>query len=278
MLGIAAHTGGWPMPEGGAQAITDALVSYLTSLGVEVVTGWPVSSLADLPPSPLVLLDTAPAEAVRILGHHMAPLRRVQLGRFRHGLGVFKVDYALSEPVPWAAQEVSRAGTVHVGGTLAEIAAAEDEVTRGRHASRPFVLVVQPTLFDSTRAPAGRHTLWAYCHVPNGSAVDMTTPIEHQIERFAPGFGDIVLARHTTDTAQMQASNRNHVGGDISGGANDGLQLLFRPRLALDPYFLGAGDGRTVYLCSASTPPGGGVHGMCGYHAARLALRRLRPR
>lgn len=275
VLGTAAHAGGWPMPEGGAQAISDALASYLTSLGADLVTGQTVSSLADLPPAPLVLLDTTPAEALRILSFRLPFVRRAQLGSFRPGPGLFKIDYALSEPVPWTAKEVSRAGTVHVGGTIDEVAAAEEEVSRGRHPQRPFLLVVQHTLFDPTRAPAGRHTLWAYCHVPNGSTADMTEPMEDQIERFAPGFRDVVLARHTTNPAQLEAYNRNYLGGDISGGANDGLQLFLRPRLALDPYFVADEGGRRVYLCSSSTPPGGGVHGMCGFHAARLALHRL---
>jgi phytoene dehydrogenase-like protein len=274
MIG-AGHGGGWPMPRGGAQALSDALASYCAAHGATLRTGQSVSSLRDLPPAPVVLLDTSPADALRILGYRLSPLRRLQLGSFRPGPGVFKVDYALSEPVPWAAPEVHRAGTVHVGGTIDEIQAAEQEVAAGRHPERPFLLVVQHTRFDAGRAPAGQHTLWTYCHVPNGSTVDMTKAMEDQIERFAPGFRDVIIARHTTNPAELERYNRNYLGGDIAGGANDGLQLFLRPRLALDPYFVDERQGRRIYLCSASTPPGGGVHGMCGFHAARVALRHL---
>jgi phytoene dehydrogenase-like protein len=274
MIG-AGHAGGWPMPRGGAQALSDALASYGAASGVTFRTGERVSSLRDLPPAPVVLLDTSPADALRIVDHRLPALRRFQLSSFRRGPGAFKVDYALSEPVPWAAPEAHRAGTVHVGGTIDEIQAAEKEVDAGGHPDRPFLLAVQHSRFDPTRAPAGGHTLWTYCHVPNGSTVDMTKPMEDQLERFAPGFRDIVVARHTTSPADLERYNPNYVGGDIAGGANDGLQLFLRPRLGLNPYFVDERDGRRVYLCSASTPPGGGVHGMCGFHAARLALRRL---
>ena len=274
MIG-AGHTGGWPMPRGGAQALSDALTGYSASGGAEFVTNHPVSALRDLPPAPVVLLDTTPREALRILSYRLPFLRRTQLGSFRPGPGVFKIDYALSEPVPWAAGEVAAAGTVHVGGTIDEIAAGERDVAAGRHPDRPFLLAVQPSRFDPTRAPAGAHTLWTYCHVPNGSTVDMTKAMEDQLERFAPGFRDIVLARHVTSPADLETYNRNYIGGDIAGGANDGLQLFLRPRLALNPYYVDERAGRRVYLCSASTPPGGGVHGMCGFHAARLALRHL---
>jgi phytoene dehydrogenase-like protein len=274
MIG-AGHAGGWPMPRSGAQALSDALVSYCTSNGVTFWTGRPVSSLRDLPPAPVVLLDTSPSEALRILTYKVPALRRVQLGSFRPGPAVFKVDYALSEPVPWAAPEAHRAGTVHVGGSIDEIQAGEKEVGAGRHPERPFLLAVQHTRFDPTRAPAGQHTLWAYCHVPNGSTVDMTKAMEAQIERFAPGFGDVIVARQTTNPAELERYNRNYIGGDIAGGANDGLQLFARPRLGLNPYFVDDRDGRRIYLCSASTPPGGGVHGMCGFHAARIALRHV---
>jgi phytoene dehydrogenase-like protein len=274
MIG-SGQAGGWPMPRGGAQALSDALASYCAAHGAILRTGERVSSLRDLPAAPVVLLDTSPADALRILSYRTSALRRYQLGSFRPGPAVFKVDYALSEPVPWAAPEAQRAGTVHVGGTIDEIQAAEQEVDAGRHPDRPFLLTVQHTRFDPSRAPEGRHTLWAYCHVPNGSTVDMTKALEAQIERFAPGFGDVIVARHTTNPAELERYNRNYVGGDIAGGANDGLQLFLRPRLGLDPYFVAERDGRRVYLCSASTPPGGGVHGMCGFHAARLALRHL---
>ncbi|MDP8969156.1 MAG: NAD(P)/FAD-dependent oxidoreductase [Actinomycetota bacterium] len=275
MLGLAAHTGGWPMPRGGARALAEALVSYARTLGTEFETGVTVSSLSDLPPARLVLLDTTPHEAMRIVGYRLPVVRRAQLGSFRHGPGVFKLDYALSGPVPWEAEGVERAGTVHVGGDIDEIAGSEEQVARGQHPQRPFLLAAQPTRFDPSRAPEGMHTLWAYAHVPNGSNVDMTDRMEAQIERFAPGFRDLIVARHAMTPADVETYNRNNVGGDISGGANDGLQLFLRPRLGLDPYFVQERAGRTVFLCSSSTPPGGGVHGMCGYHAARLALRRL---
>jgi phytoene dehydrogenase-like protein len=274
MIG-AGQAGGWPMPRGGAQALSDALASYCAASGVMFRTGERVSSLRDLPAAPVVLLDTSPAEALHIVSYRLSPLRRFQLGSFRPGPGAFKVDYALSEPVPWAAPEAQRAGTVHVGGTIDEIQAAEQDVDAGRHPDRPFLLAVQHSRFDPTRAPDGRHTLWTYTHVPNGSTVDMTKAMEDQLERFAPGFRDVIAARHTTSPADLERYNPNYVGGDIAGGANDGLQLFARPRLALNPYFVDERRGRRVYLCSASTPPGGGVHGMCGFHAARLALRHL---
>ncbi len=275
ILSIAAHAGGWPMPRGGAHAIADALVSYAKTLGTEFETGVTVSSLSDLPPARLVLLDTTAHEALRIVGYRLPVVRRAQLGSFRHGPGAFKLDYALSGPVPWSAEGVERAGTVHVGGDMDEIAESEQQVARGHHPQRPFLIAAQHTRFDTSRAPEGMHTLWSYTHVPNGSHVDMTERMEAQIERFAPGFRDLIVARHSMSPADVEAYNRNNVGGDISGGANDGLQLFLRPRLALNPYFVQERAGRAIFLCSSSTPPGGGVHGMCGYHAARLALRRL---
>ena len=217
-----------------------------------------------------MLFDVTPRQLVAICGAQLPRRYRAALGRYRYGPGVFKVDFALSAPVPWLAEECRRAGTVHLGGTLAEIAAAEAAVARGGHPQRPYVLVAQQSLVDPTRAPAGRHTLWAYCHVPNGSAVDMTAAIEAQIERFAPGFGDVVLARSTRGPAALEAENPNYVGGDINGGAADLRQVLARPVMRLSPY---ATPNRRFFLCSSSTPPGGGVHGMCGYHAARAALR-----
>ena len=275
LLGTAAHGRGWPMPEGGAQAIADALASYITSQGGEFRTGFRVRSLSSLPPSRLVMLDTSPHEAMRILDYRMPIVRRSQLGNFRPGPGVFKLDYALDGPIPWANPEVGRAGTVHVGGDIHEITAAEAEVAAGRHPENPFMLVVQHTRFDRSRAPEGKHTLWAYSHVPNGSTVDMRERMERQLERFAPGVRDRIIERHVMTPADVERHNPNNLGGDISGGANDRLQLFLRPRLALDPYFLSDRHGRAVYLCSASTPPGGAVHGMCGYHASRVALRRL---
>jgi phytoene dehydrogenase-like protein len=270
VLGMLAHTAGWPMARGGSQRIADALTAHLRSLGGEIVTGEWVGSLDDLPPSRAVLLDVTPRQALRIAGHRLPAGYRRSLERFRYGPGVFKVDYALAGPVPWKAEECSWAGTVHLGGTLEEIAAAEEIVAQGEHPERPLVLLAQQSLFDPTRAPEGKHTLWAYCHVPHGSPVDMTDRIEYQIERFAPGFRDRVLARSVMSPADLERHNPNYVGGDINGGLQSLLQTFARPTLRPVPY---STPVRGLYLCSSSTPPGGGVHGMCGYHAARAALR-----
>ena len=270
----SGHAVGWPAAKGGSQRLTDALVSYLRSLGGEVVTGQRVTSLADLPPSRAVLFDLTPRQVTAIAGDRLRRRAGRQLKRFRYGPGSFKVDYALDGPVPWAAEGCTGAGSVHVGGTLDEVVAAERDVAQGRHPERPFVLTSQPTRFDPTRAPAGKHTFWAYCHVPHGSTVDMTAAIEAQIERFAPGFRDLVLARHTMFPADLERHNANNVGGDVAGGSHGGLQLVARPRLALDPYRLDI-EGLDAYLCSASTPPGAGVHGMCGWWAAQAALKQL---
>jgi phytoene dehydrogenase-like protein len=264
------HAAGWPVARGGSQAIADAMAAHLRSLGGEIETGRDVRSLAELRDARAVLLDVTPRQLLAICGDALPARYRSQLGRYRYGPGVFKVDYALSAPVPWTAEPARRAGTVHLGGTLAEIAACEAAVARGAHPERPFVLVAQQSLVDPTRAPTGGHTLWAYCHVPNGSTVDMTAAIERQIERFAPGFADLVLARAVRGPAQIEAENPNCVGGDINGGAADLRQVLARPAVRLTPY---ATPNPRVFLCSSSTPPGGGVHGMCGHHAARAALR-----
>lgn len=271
LLGGTAHAVGWPLPRGGSQRISDALAAVLRSHGGEIHAGRRVGAISDLPAADAYLFDVAPRALDRIAGARLPDRYRRRLRGYRHGPGVFKVDYALDGPVPWRSPECARAGTVHLGGTLDEVAGAEGEVTRGGHPERPFVLVAQQSLFDPTRAPAGRHTLWAYCHVPNGSTVDMTERIEAQLERFAPGFRQRVLARHVMDARWVEDHNATCVGGDISAGAHDGLQLFARPVLSPDPY---ATPDRSVYLCSAATPPGGGVHGMCGYHAARSALRR----
>jgi phytoene dehydrogenase-like protein len=269
VLGVAGHVDGWPLARGGSQMIADALVSYLRDLGGELKTGARVTSLAQLPEARVLLFDLGPRAAVELLGSRAAPRVARSARRFRYGAGVCKVDYALSEPVPWTAIEARRAGTVHLGGTMVEIAAAEREIFEGHAAARPFVLASQATVCDPTRAPKGIHTLWVYCHVPAGSSLDASAAIEAQIERFAPGFRDIVLARSVRTARDLEASNANLVGGDIAGGALDRLQLLARPRITLQPYRLGVG----AYLCSASTPPGAGVHGMCGHHAANAALR-----
>ena len=269
VLASYAHAVGWPMARGGASAVADALVAELESLGGEIVTGHRVASLAELPPSRTVLLDVTPRQLVAIAGDRLSSRTRRRATCFRYGPGVFKVDWALDGPVPWAAEGPRRAATVHLGGTLEEIAAAEADVAAGRHPERPYVLFVQYAPWDATRAPAGKSTAWAYCHVPAGSTVDMTDRIEAQVERFAPGFRDRILARATHGPAAMEAYDENYVGGDINGGVQDIRQLIFRPWPTLDPYRVGAG----LYLCSSSTPPGGGVHGMCGMNAARSALR-----
>jgi phytoene dehydrogenase-like protein len=266
---VMAHTGGWCFPRGGAQKITEALVTELERLGGSVR---PATRVDELPQADVVLADVVPRELVR-LAHGRLPARyEAALHRYRHGPGAFKLDWALSEPIPWRAPDCGRASTVHLGGTLDEIAASEWAGWSGRHADRPFVLLAQHTRFDPSRAPEGRHTAWAYCHVPNGSAVDMTERIEAQVERFAPGFRETILARSVLGPPDLQARNRNLVGGDLNGGAMDLGQLFTRPVRRPFPY-------RTplpgVYLCSSSTPPGGGVHGMCGMSAARVALRDL---
>jgi phytoene dehydrogenase-like protein len=270
---IAAHAVGWPVSRGGAQQLTNALVAYLESLGGEVVADTPVEVLAALPPSRVVLLDVTPRQLLRIAGDRLSSFYRWRLTRYRYGPGVFKMDWALSDPVPWSAPECREAGTLHLGGTMEEIAAGERASWEGRIEERPYVLVVQASCFDPMRAPAGRHTLWAYSHVPHGSNVDMTERIENQIERFAPGFRDCIIARSVMYPSDMEERNHNYVGGDIAGGAADLTQVYTRPIASLHPYRTPI-DG--VYLCSSSTPPGVGVHGMCGYYAAHAALKHLR--
>ena len=268
-----AHATGWPVARGGAAAIASALRACLEALGGERETGREVRSLRDLPPARAVLFDLTPRQLLSICGPGDLPSSyRRALARFRYGPGAFKLDYALSGPVPWQAAECRAAGTVHLGGTLAEISASEAAVAAGRHPERPYVLVAQPAVIDPSRAPGGGHTLWAYCHVPNGSSAAMTAAIEAQIERFAPGFADLVLARAARGPAQLEADNPNYVGGDINAGAATLRQTLARPVVRLNPY---ATPNRALFVCSASTPPGGGVHGMCGYHAARAALRTV---
>ena len=273
VLGALGHTVGWPIPLGGAQAIADALAACLRAHGGEIHTGWHVEHIDELPRAPAVLFDLIPRQLLRIAGERLPAGYCRRLERFRLGPGVFKLDYALDGPVPWAAPECARAATIHLGGTLEEIAAAERAPMRGEHAAQPYVLLAQPTLFDPTRAPAGKQIVWAYCHVPNGSTVDMTSAIEAQIERFAPGFRDRILARSAMACADMEAWNANLVGGDISGGLPDWRQLLTRPTASLSPHRTPA---RGIYLCSSSTPPGPGIHGMCGYHAARAVLADAR--
>ena len=271
ILGASGHAVGWPQAAGGTQRIPDALAAVLAEAGGEIRTGWTVKSLHELPPARMVLLDLTPAQLLRLGGTRWPDRYRRRLALYRYGLGVFKVDWALDGPIPWKAEACGRAGTIHLGGTLEEIAAAERDSWNGRQPERPFVLVGQPSRFDPSRAPAGAHTAWAYCHVPHGSSADRTAAIEDQMERFAPGFRSLVRARRTMDAAALEAYDPNLVGGDINGGAALLSQLFTRPVARLVPY--STPDPR-VFLCSASTPPSGGVHGLCGYHAARAALRR----
>jgi phytoene dehydrogenase-like protein len=263
------HAVGWPFPRGGSQRLADALAARLRELGGEVRVSSPVD---DLPSADVVLADVSPRELARICGERLSHSYRGRLLSYRHGPGAFKLDWALDGPIPWTAAECARAGTVHLGASLEEISASEWGAWSGRPGGRPFVLLAQTSLFDETRAPAGKHTAWAYCHVPNGSSEDMTERVEAQVERFAPGFRDLILARHTLDPAGLESHNRNLVGGDLNGGAMDLGQLFFRPVRKVVPYRTPL---RGVYLCSSSTPPGGGVHGMCGYSAARVALKDL---
>ena len=263
------HAVGWPLPKGGSQKIADALASYLLSLGGEIYSGVRIGSVEEVPRTRTVLFDLTPRQLLGIAGEHFPGRYRRALERYRYGPGVFKVDFALDGPIPWRAEVCKRAGTVHLGGTLEEISAGEAAVSRGEYPERPFVLLAQQSLFDGTRAPEGKHTVWAYCHVPNGATFDMTERIEAQIERFAPGFKDRILARSIMNTADMEHSNANYIGGDIYGGLQDFRQLFTRPVLRPNPYSTPA---RGLYICSSSAPPGGGVHGMCGYFAARAAL------
>ena len=272
-LAASAHAGGWPVAAGGSQAVADALCARLRGLGGKVQTGTMVHALGDLPPRRVVLFDTNPSQLASIAGDALPPRYRRRLRRFRHGAAAFKIDYALDAPVPWTNEFCRRAGTVHAIGTFAEIVKAEAEVARGQMPERPFVLVVQSSIFDPSRAPAGKHTLWVYAHVPHGYTGDATAAIEQQIERFAPGFASTVLARHVTSPRDLQQYNANYVGGDIAGGAHSGLQMLFRPTIAPRPYVT---PNPALILCSASTPPGAGVHGMCGWHAADRALLALK--
>ncbi|MBC3787549.1 phytoene desaturase family protein [Spirosoma utsteinense] len=270
VLMTAGHLRGWPMPRGGSQAVADALASYFSSLGGQIETSHLVESMADIPSSKVVLFDLSPKQLLSIVGNRFPALYRKQLAHYRYGMGVFKIDWALDGPIPFTAAECHAAGTIHLGGTLEQITAAEQATANGQHPDRPYVLLAQQSLFDPSRAPAGKHTAWAYCHVPNGSTVDRTDAIEQQVERVAPGFRDRIIGRHTMNTAQVEAWNPNYIGGDINGGIIDIGQLFTRPTLRLTPYRTGASG---IYICSSSTPPGGGVHGMCGYHAALIALR-----
>ncbi len=273
VLSALGHAVGWPFPKGGSQKVAEALSSYLTSLGGEIYPGFRVGSVDEVPPTRTVLFDVTPRQLLKIAGEHFTDRYRRALRRYRYGPGVFKVDFALDGPIPWKAKACKRAGTVHLGGTLEEISAGEAAVWRGEHPERPFILLAQQSLFDETRAPEGKHTVWTYCHVPNGSTFDMTERIEDQIERFAPGFKERILAKSTMSTADLERINANFIGGDINGGVMDLRQLFTRPATRLTPYSTPA---KGLYICSSSTPPGGGVHGMCGHFAALATLRYLK--
>jgi len=273
MLAALGHVVGWPLPRGGSQAIADALAAYLVDLGGEIVTGHEVKSLGELPDARAVLLDVTPRQVLQIAGEQLPNRYRHQLEKYRYGPGVFKIDWALSEPIPWRAEACRRAGTVHIGPTLEEICASEQAVWQGKHSGRPYTLVTQQSLFDGTRAPNGQHTGWAYCHVPHGSSEDMTAVIEGQIERFAPGFYDCILAKHTMTADDFQRYNPNYIGGDINGGVQNWRQLFTRPVPRLNPYSTPLPN---LFLCSSSTPPGGGVHGMCGTYAAQSVLKQAK--
>jgi phytoene dehydrogenase-like protein len=271
LMAVLAHAVGWPIPRGGSQSLTDALCQYLATLGGSVKTSSRVEALSSLPGYDLLLCDVTPRQLLKLAGERLSDRYKRRLQTYRYGPGVFKVDYALHAPIPWKASDCGRAATLHLGGNFEEIAASEQAVREGRHAERPFVLLAQPSLFDSSRAPQGKHTAWAYCHVPNGSNSDVLGKLEDQIERFAPGFRDCVVARCVSSTADLERMDANLVGGDIAGGVMDIRQFLFRP--TWKHY---ATSAKEIYLCSSSTPPGGGVHGMCGYHAAKMALSRLK--
>jgi len=272
VLGALAHTKGWAIPKGGSQKIADSLGSYFQSLGGEIETGHRIRKLAELPSSRTIFFDLTPRQILSICGDEFSRFYRGQLRRFRYGPGAFKIDWALAEPIPFRNEECRRAGTVHLGATLEEILEGEASMKNGTYPEKPLVLVAQQSLFDETRAPRGRHTGWAYCHTPNGSTRDLTEAIENQLERFAPGFRDTIIRRVAMNSQQMEEYNSNYVGGDINGGAQSIDQIFTRPGVRISPYTTSI---RGVYLCSSSTPPGGGVHGMCGYHAARHALRKV---
>ena len=272
VLMIAGHRKGWPLPRRGSSAIADALASYFVAMGGKIETGTPVRSLAQLPSSRALLLDLTPRQLLQLGGHRWSSLYQWQLERYRYGMGVFKIDWALAERIPFTAAGCRQAGTVHIGNTLEEIAASEQQTWQGGHPEKPFVLLAQQSVFDPTRAPVGKHTAWGYCHVPNGSTANRTEAIERQVERYAPGFRERILARHVMNTAQLEEYNPNYIGGDINGGVIDAGQLFTRPALRLSPYRTST---KGIYICSSSTPPGAGVHGMCGHHAAQRALKDL---
>lgn len=272
VLMATGHIQGWPVPLGGSKEIANALSSYFLSFGGEIQTGVHVRSLKDIPSSRTILFDLTPKQILEIAGEKFSALYKWQLERYRYGMGVFKIDWALDGPIPFTSEDCRKAGTVHLGNTYEEISTNEKITSKGQHVEKPFVLLAQQSLFDSSRAPEGKHTAWAYCHVPNGSTRDMTVAIENQVERFAPGFKKLILAKHTMNTQEIQNYNPNYIGGDINGGVIDLAQLFTRPALRTSPYRTSA---KGIYICSSSTPPGGGVHGMCGYHSAKQVLKDI---
>jgi phytoene dehydrogenase-like protein len=272
VLMIQGHRKGWPMIKGGSQQLANALAAYFISLGGQIQTGFRVEKLTNLPSARAVVLDISPKQALRIAGYKLSSYYRNQLRKYRYGMGVYKIDWALDAPIPFSAESCRQAGTIHLGNTFSEITTSEQLTADGKHPEKPFVLLAQQSIFDPTRAPLGKHTAWAYCHVPHGSLLDMQAVIEKQVERFAPGFRERILAAHTMDAKEMEVYNPNNVGGSINGGVQDIRQLFTRPALRFSPYRTSA---KGIYLCSASTPPGGGVHGMCGYQAAKRVLRDI---
>jgi phytoene dehydrogenase-like protein len=272
VLAAVGHVHGWPIARGGSQKIADSLANYFIAGGGKIETGFFVKSLSELPSAKTVLFDVSPRQLLQIAGHKLSSLYKWQLGRYRYRMGAFKVDFALDGPIPFTSELCRRAGTVHIGNTFEEIAQSEYAAWNNKAIEKPFVLVAQQSVFDPSRAPEGKHTAWAYCHVPNGSNKDMTSAIETQIEQCAPGFRDRIIGRHVMSPSDLETYNPNYVGGDINGGAIDISQLFTRPALRLSPY---RSSAKGIYICSASTPPGGGVHGMCGYHAAKQALRDI---
>ncbi|GAA3965284.1 NAD(P)/FAD-dependent oxidoreductase [Pedobacter ginsengiterrae] len=272
VLLTTGHLKGWPIPKGGSASIADALAGYFLSIGGKIETGNYISNLDQLPSAHAVLFDITPRQLLKIAGHQFSSIYKWQLERYRYGMGVYKIDWALDGPIPFRNEDCKQAGTIHLGNTFEEIAGGELSTSKGKHSEKPFVLLAQQSLFDNTRAPEGKQTAWAYCHVPNGSKQDMTDIIEKQVERFAPGFRDRIIARHTMNTEQLEEYNPNYIGGDINGGILDIGQLFSRPALKWSPYKTSA---KGLYICSSSTPPGGGVHGMCGYNAAKAALKDI---
>jgi phytoene dehydrogenase-like protein len=272
ILGVLGHVVGWPMPRGGTQQLANALGSYFTSIGGEIVTNTPIEHIDELPEARAILLDVTPKQIIKMVGDRLPLSYKQRLQNYRYGPGIFKMDWALNSPIPWKNQGCLRAGTVHLGGTLEDIVKSEADVAKGFHPEKGFTILAQPSLFDPGRAPPGKHTAWGYCHVPNGSSVDMTESIENHIEQYAPGFKDCIIGRHTMSTADLEKYNPNYIGGDINGGVEDIYQLFTRPVARMNPY---STPVKGLYICSASTPPGGGVHGMCGYHAAQSVLSDL---